>query len=214
MKLLVILCNHYFDETWCENIKCLDDYMKTTDMEVDYCGISNQNDFDVYENIIQFKYKIINTNYQFSKVCDFITDYKSELHYDWYMKIRPEVKLFDHIPLHMLSENAINARARVYTGPRKIKYGMSINGEGPWKNIGDCLYDETEHNVVLDDVLYIFHKNTIQNNAFEKIPTSTETQNEWLHARIFNERKIQFNVIGIHLCFTRHNSFSGHINME
>jgi hypothetical protein len=188
--------------------------MKTTDMEVDYCGISNQNDFDVYENIIQFKYKIINTNYQFSKVCDFITDYKSELHYDWYMKIRPEVKLFDHIPLHMLSENAINARARVYTGPRKIKYGMSINGEGPWKNIGDCLYDETEHNVVLDDVLYIFHKNTIQNNAFEKIPTSTETQNEWLHARIFNERKIQFNVIGIHLCFTRHNSFSGHINME
>jgi hypothetical protein len=114
----------------------------------------------------------------------------------------------------MLSENAINARARVYTGPRKIKYGMSINGEGPWKNIGDCLYDETEHNVVLDDVLYIFHKNTIQNNAFEKIPTSTETQNEWLHARIFNERKIQFNVIGIHLCFTRHNSFSGHINMD
>jgi hypothetical protein len=79
MKLLIILSNHIFDKKWRDNIKCLNDYMKTNDIEYDYCGISNQNDFDVYEDIIQFKYKIINTKKQLSKICDFITEYKLQL---------------------------------------------------------------------------------------------------------------------------------------
>jgi hypothetical protein len=213
MKLLIILSNHIFDEKWCDNIKVLNDFMKNNGMEIDYCGISNQNDFHIYETIIQFKYKIINTKQQLSKICDFITEYKSQLDYDWYMKIRPEIKLIDNIAFHMLSENAINARARVYNGPRKIMYGNSVNGEGCWKNIGDCEYAESEYNIVLDDMLYIFNKNIVQKNAFEKILTPISPQHEWEHTRVFNERKIQLNVIGINVCFTKHNTFSGNINM-
>jgi hypothetical protein len=132
------------------------------------------------------------------------------------MKIRPEMKLLDNIAFDMLSENAINARARVYNGPKKIKYGMSINGEGCWKDVGDCNYADTEHNIILDDMFYIFHKNIVENNGFEKINTLTEKQNEWDHTRIFKERKIQLNVIGINLCIIRNDTytFSGNINME
>ena len=158
MKLLIILLGHCFDREWSDNIKCLNDHMTNNGIEFEYCGISNQNDFHIYESIIQFKYKIINTKKQLSKICDFITEYKSQFDYDWYMKIRPEIKFFDIIGFRMLSENAINARARVYNGPRKIEYGMSINGEGIWKNKGDCHYADSEYNIILDDMLYIFHK--------------------------------------------------------
>lgn len=235
MKLLIILSSHIFNENWCDNIKCLNDCMKKNNgIEFDYCGISNQNDFHIYETIIQFKYKIINTKKQLSKICNFITEYKSQLDYDWYMKIRPDIKLFDIDFFNMLSENAINARARVYNGPRKIKYGMSVNGEGCWKNIGDCHYADNEYNIILDDMLYIFHKNIVQKNVFEKILTPMEYEHEleliharflngiaiplepeqeWAHTCLFNKHKIQLNVIGINLCMTKYNTFSGNINM-
>jgi hypothetical protein len=187
--------------------------MKNNGIEYDYCGISGENDFDIYETIIHFKYKIINTKKQLSKICDFITEYKSELDYDWYMKIRPEIKLLDNIDFHTLSDNAINARARVYNGPKKIEYGISVNGEGCWKNVGDCHYADNEHNIVIDDMLYIFHNNIIQNNAFEIIPTSDNHEHEWVHTNLFNERKIRLNVIGINLCMTKYDCFSGNINM-
>ena len=60
-RILNILSSNNFDENWGDNIKCLNDCMKNTGIEYDYCGISGKNDFDIYENIIQFKYKIINT---------------------------------------------------------------------------------------------------------------------------------------------------------
>ena len=213
MRLLIILSSNKFYEKWSDNIKCLNDYMKNNGIEYDYCGISGENDFDIYETIIHFKYKIINTKKQLSKICDFITEYKSELDYDWYMKIRPEIKLLDNIDFHTLSDNAINARARVYNGPRKIEYGISVNGEGCWKNVGDCHYADNEHNIVIDDMLYIFHNNIIQNNAFEIIPTSDNNEHEWAHTNLFNERKIRLNVIGINLCMTKYGCFSGNINM-
>ena len=144
-NLLIIICSHELNNIWIDNIKILDNYMKLQNINVDYCGISNQDDFDNYKDIINFKYKIINNNQQFSKICDFITDYKSELNYDWYMKIRPDIKLLENINFNVLSENAINARARVYYGPKQIKYGMSVNGEGCWNNSGDCYYDDYEH---------------------------------------------------------------------
>jgi hypothetical protein len=137
------------------------------------------------------------------------------LNYDWYMKIRPEIKLLDNIDFHILSDNAINARARVYNGPRKIINGMSVNGEGIWKNIGNCHYADREYNIILDDMLYIFHKNIVQKNAFEKIQAPIlEKEAETVHTRIFNQRNIQLNVIGINLCFTKYGCFSGNINIE
>lgn len=215
MKLLIILSSDNFDKKWFDNIKCLNNYMKNNgleDLEFDYCGISSKNDFYNYETIIQFKYKIINTKKQLSKICDFITEYKSELDYDWYMKIRPDIKLFDNIDFTILPNDAINARARVYNGPRKIKYGMSVNGDGCWKNIGNCHYDDNEHDIILDDMLYIFHKNIIENNSFDPISTSIPREDEWIHTGIFNDRKTRLNVIGINLCIKKYGCYSGNIN--
>jgi hypothetical protein len=214
MKLLIIICSNELDIKWCANIKILDDYIKENkDIQVDYCGISSNNDFHNYESIISFKFKIINSNKQLTKICDFITDYKSKLNYDWYIKIRPDMKLLENINFNILSKTAINARARLYKGPAKIKYGMSINGKGgSWSDIGDCYYDETEYDVILDDMFFIFHNNVIQLNAFDKIHFDGQ-EHEWFHTEIFNSRKIALNVIGIHLVNEKHNGFSGHIHI-
>ena len=159
MKLLIIICGHEFNTKWCDNIIILNNYMKQQNIEVDYCGISNENDFHNYEHIISFKYKIIDTVRQMSKICNFITGYKSQLCYDWYMKIRPDIKLLENINFDMLLDNAINARAREYTGPKKIKYGMSVGGKGLWENIKDSHFNETNEFIILDDMMYIFHHN-------------------------------------------------------
>lgn len=213
MKLLIIISCQIFDIAFYDNIKILNDYIKLLDLEVDYCGISNQDDFHTYESIISFRYKMISTKQQISKMCDFITEYKSELNYDWYMKFRPDIKLLENFNFDMLSENAINARARVYYGPRKIKYGMSVNGEGMWKDIGDCFYDDEEHDIILDDMLFIFHNNMIHMGAFDKIePLSLEI--EYAQTKIFNERKIPLHVIGIYFENVKYNIFSGDINMN
>ena len=92
------------------NINILNNYLKKyEDSVVDYCGISNSDDFYNYENIISFKYKIINPKQQFSKICDFITQYKAELDYDWFIKIRPDIKLLEPINFEVLSDTAISS---------------------------------------------------------------------------------------------------------
>ena len=212
MKLLIIICSHELDIQWCDNIKILNDYITNTKMEVDYCGISNQDDFHNYESIIQFRYKIINTKLQFSKICDFISDYKSELCYDWYIKIRPEIKLLENINFSMMSENSINSRARIYNGPKKIKYGMSVNGEGIWKHTGNCYYADNEHSVTLDDQIFIFHKNILEMGAFDRIQPGDSLENETFQTDIWNTRNIPLNVIGIYVEFKKYNVFSGDIH--
>ena len=212
MKLLVIICSHAFQLNMCDNIKILKDYLQELNIQVEYCGISNQDDFSNFESIITFRYKIINTKYQFSKICDFISDYKSELDHDWYMKIRPDIKLLENINFDILSKDAVNARARAYRGPKKIKYGLSINGEGPWKNSGDCHYDEIESYVILCDMLFIFHKNIIDKGGFDKI-NEINRLCEYTQSAIWNSRKIPLNVIGLYLENTKYNAFSGDMNI-
>jgi len=214
MKLLIIIVSHSFDSKWCDAIKILNEYMKLLNMDVEYCGISNQDDFYNYETIISFKYKIINTENQIVKLHDFITDYRSELDYTWYMKIRPDIKLLENINFDILSQNAVNARARKYRGPLKIKYGMSVNGQGCWRNIGDCYYSDREEMIELDDMLQIFHKNIIELNAFDKVILNISYSNEMVQNDIFINRKIPLNVIGINLVNLKHNCFSGDLNMS
>jgi len=189
--------------------------MKKLDIEVNYCGISNQDDFGNYETIINFKYKIINPKYQLSKLCDFITDNKSELDYDWYFKIRPDVKLLENINVDILSDNAINARARVYNGPRKIRYGLSTGGIGMWSGIRNIHFSPSEHDIILDDQLFIFHKKIIDKGGFDKIGEISgwwgNRENEWGHTQIYNKRNIPLYVIGLYVEFTKNNTFSGDI---
>lgn len=215
MKLLVIICSHECSLKWSSNIEILNDYMKTLGMDVEYCGISNQDDFSNYESIITFQYKIISTKRQFTKICDFISDKKAELDHDWYMKIRPDMKLLENINMEALSENAINARARVYNGPRNIKYGMSVNGPGKWGNIGQCKYAEIERDIILDDNLFIFHRNTILLGAFEKIdPPLGVREVEWTQTKVFTDRNIPLHVIGINLENVKHRAFSGNVRVK
>jgi hypothetical protein len=210
IKLLVILCSHEMNIKWINNIKILYDYMKLLNIEVHYCGISNQNDFHHYESILSFHYKIINTKSQFNKICDFITDYKSYLNYTWFMKIRPDIRLIEPINLNILSEHAINARAREYYGPRTIINGMSVGGKGLWNYIKAYKYDKYEHNIVLDDQLFLFHSNIVNIGAFNKV--NIKKDNEWCQNNVFKSRNIPLNVIGINVELSKYNTFSGNIN--
>lgn len=212
MKLLVIICAHEFETKWCPNIAILSDYMKVHG-DVEYCGISNQDDFHNYESIVQFKHKIINPKRQFSKLCDFITEHRAALDHDWFMKIRPDVKLLENIDFGKLAEHAVNARARVYTGPKKIKYGISVGGEGNWKHMKEARHAATEREVVLDDMLFIFHKNIVELNAFDPIEPEIAGSEEWKQTKVFTDRKIPLNVVGIYLVNLKHNTFSGDINI-
>lgn len=206
MRILVIISSHKLDKAHRSNIVILRDYFKGAD----YCGISNEDDFHNYEDIITFKYKIINPKKQLSKICDFISDHSP--HYRYFVKCRPDVKLLEPIDFQKINKNAINARARVYYGPRIIQYGMSVNGAGIWDNIGECYYFDKEYHVVLDDMLYIFHKKVVKRGAFKKLVYEEEKQNEWLHTRVFLHRDIPLNVIGINLIFTKNDTYSGDIN--
>lgn len=213
MKILVIICSHEMNINHLSNISILNNYLVNYTSNVEYCGISNTNDFENYETVIKFKYKIINTKRQFSKICDFITDYYNNLDYDWYIKIRPDMKLLEPINFHQLSDISINARARLYVGPKRIRHGMSVNGEGRWKNIGDCKYHEFEKDIILDDMFFIFHNFVIKMGAFNKI-INYERETEWDQTYTWKSRNINLNVIGIYLENTKYSCFSGHLNIE
>jgi hypothetical protein len=64
-------------------------------------------------------------------------------------------------------------------------------------------------------MLYIFHKNIIQNGAFNKIPKMPPDthENERFHSYVFSNHNIKMNVIGINLCNTKYHVYSGDINM-
>jgi hypothetical protein len=209
------------------NIKILDNYLNKNNNVVEYSGISNNDDFSNYESIIRFKYKITNTKHQLSKICDFITEYNKELHYDWYIKFRPDIRLLEEINFEKLAQSSINARARVYNGPLKLEYGLSVGGNGFWRDTIESYYNERETEVILDDMIYIFDHNVVMKNGFEKFEFDSNilikngfekfqcgsNENEWVHTSIWKCRNINLNVIGINMENTKYNAYSGNINM-
>ena len=209
MKILVILISHEMHPNHRPYVEALANYMK--EYTVDYCGISNQNDFHNYESIIPFKYKIINPKRQLSKVCDFITEYKSELNYDWYIKFRPDMLLLDPINFDMLSDTAVNARAREYIGPKIIKYGKSFDNFEIIRNGGH--YDKEEKHIILDDMIYIFHNNVVKLGGFESFPYTGIQEAETFQTNLWTSRKIGLNVVGINALNTKYNYRSGDIIM-
>lgn len=219
MKILVMLAAHEMNPLYISNIEILNNYLNNNKSEnniVDYCGISNTDDFSNYESIIKFKYKIINQKRALSKVCDFITKMtefgcKNKLDYDWYIKMRPDFKLLEPINFDILSDSSINARARVYRGPQRVKYGMSINGKGAHSNVGCCYYDNSEKELILDDCVYIFHNNIIQFGAFDPI-NSDGHEDEWFHTGIWRSRYISLKLIGINTICLKHDLEPGHVN--
>jgi hypothetical protein len=121
--------------------------------------------------------------------------------------------------------NAINARARVYTGPKRIKYGSSIGGKGGFSYVTDSRYDVIEREVILDDQIYIFHHNIIDKNGFTTFdPDSVRHwfficgqyyshEHEWAHSNCWLSRNIPLNVVGLNLILTKLDAYSGDINI-
>lgn len=190
------------------NIEIFNEFIKDGNI-IDYAGISSEDDFINYEDIISFKYKMINKKKQLDKICDFISQNQSTLDYDWFIKIRPEVKLLEKINFNSLLHNSINGRARVYNGPRNIPYGLSVGGEGVWNIYKDSSYYSHEIDVVLDDQIYIFDKNIIKMGGFLKHYTDDENTyvNERFMTKFYNSKNININIIGINMIFYKSDEF-------
>ena len=209
MKLLVIIVTNKLEIDLKRNVLRLDSILRSQGHAVEYAGICSVDEFANYEDIIKFKYKEINTKYQLTKLCNFIE--KNNLEYDWFIKFRPEVYLVEPIDFTNLCAISINARARKYTGPKSIQYGMSV--ELP------TILSETESLVEMDDQIFIFHKNLIDKGGFSGIETYNNIytiENETVQTAFWNERGVSFNIIPINAFFVR-NSYSiqyksGHIN--
>lgn len=175
-------------------------------------------DFKNYENIINFKYKMINPKMQVSKMLDFLTLYLNELDYDWYCKTRPDIKLLENINFDILDTNAVNARTIEYQGPKKIKYGSSLNGEGNHKYTTNYnKYQENETSIILDDQFYIFHHNInlskLNSESYKKCPSKCHRQAEWFFTDLLKLLNINLNPIGIYLDFTKYGEQkSGNLN--
>jgi hypothetical protein len=138
MKILIILAGHSMTSFFVTKMKKLAEYVELLRQmcEVDIACISSFNDFGEFDNILNFKYKVINTKKQLSKVCDFLSAIPNE--YDWYIKTRPDIEFVDRINFSNLKPGYINARVRVYKGPRKLKNGASV-GAGSYAAYKDSL---------------------------------------------------------------------------
>jgi hypothetical protein len=116
-------------------------------------------------------------------MCDFITDYKAELDYDWYIKIISDVKLLNLIKLfdfNVLLYDAVNARAITYIGPKQIRHGVSISRNTRFPGKGDWAGDFCERYIILDLMVIIFHKNVLDAGAFAKTNMEfTDGSLEW-----------------------------------
>jgi hypothetical protein len=210
MKVLIIICSHECNPLWRENIAILKLYTQNVGA-VDFAAVSSQADFHHYEDLLTFRFKTVNPQNQLVKLCDLITSRSQDLDYDWYVKIRPDIRLISPIDFAALDPSAVNARARVYCGPKQIRHGMSVNGQGQWRHIGDCHYDPVEREVVLDDQILVFSHALVTQGAFEPVEHSKHC-NEWIQTSIFNARCIPLNVVGINAELCKYNAFSGDLN--
>jgi len=194
---------------------------------VDLAGISSKDDFSNYEDTLVFKYKYVNAKAQVSKICDFISENRDKLNYDWYFRTRPEEELldFDCINFETLPKDAVSARAREYIGPFTGKYSCSVGGEGAYKDIKACFYKTELEKLVLDSNDYVFHKTVVEKGGFAKITqeekdweksTGRNNEDEWFFDNIMVSRNIKKNIIDIELKFTRKSRnqvcYSGGIN--
>jgi hypothetical protein len=219
MKILVIIISHEMSTSFFSHILIFDNYMKllSDKHKIEYAGISSQDDFKNYEDIISFKYKMVNPKRQITKLCDFITQNKDTLDYDLFIKIRPEIILLEQLNLDNLVENAINARARVYTGPRNIKYGLTVGGRGIHNHIKDYRFDLNETHIVLGDMFIIFDKNIVNNGTFhlndyikEYLDNHEVVHNEYTMTRIYNTKGTKLNVIGVNMLYYKRSDYYSH----
>ena len=213
--LIIISTNEMYPEFKPQTVtlqKYIEHLSKTYNVHL--AGISSKDDFSNYEDTLVFKYKYINPKLQMAKMCDFITENKDTLNYDWFLRTRPGEELldFDCINFESLPKDAVSARAREYAGPFTGKYSCSVGGEGSFKNIKACIYKPTLEKIVLNSDLYAFHKSVIDKGGFSKLTKEEEswgtqynktTQSEWFFSHTLSSRGIKLNILDINTKFTR-----------
>lgn len=168
MKVLLMIVSHNITDNNLPNIydKIINP-LKTDNIEVDIATcISGSN--NIISNDVNYNFKF--DGFQLGKVCYIVNNLNNE--YDYYIKLRPEIKLKTIINqdfLLELSKTKINSRCRQYIGPSiNLKFGMSCNPRDI--RTGDIQFnDKTIINP--DDQMYIFHKNI--KNAFSPITSET-----------------------------------------
>lgn len=215
-SILIILSSNEMYPEFKPQMETLKKYMEhlSKSYTVDLAGISSKDDFSNYSDILDFKYKYISSKLQVSKLCDFISDNKDTLNYDWYLRTRPELEMmdFDTINFKNLPKDAISARAREYIGPYTEKYSCSLGGEGKYSDIKTCFYNTTQEKLVLHNADFVFHKTAIDNGGFSKLTAEEEnwgteydknSQSEWFFTNLHSSRGIKLNIIGINTKFTR-----------
>jgi hypothetical protein len=215
-RILIILSTNEMYPEFKPQVETLKKYIEhlSKTYTVDIAGISSKDDFSNYSDLLDFKYKYINSKLQVAKMCDFITENKDTLKYDWFLRTRPEEELldFDCINFESLPKDAVSARARVYVGPFTGKYACSVGGEGSFKNIKECTYKPTLEKIILNSDLYAFHKTAIDKGGFAKLTKDEEnwgtqynksSQSEWFFSHTLTSRGIKLNIIGINTKFTR-----------
>ena len=125
------------------------------------------------------------------------------------------------------SDTAINARARKYSGPKKIQYGSCEA-----HHYRDYSYHPSEEYMILDDQIYIFHHNVIKNGGFIRYERDewqkmmldaastvkwaepyapTDWECEFHHTFFWKSRNIPLNVVGINLLMTKRGAYSEHL---
>jgi len=225
-KILFMLTGIIMDNRYLVNIHILNDYIKklSTCYTVDVACISGRDDFEDFEEILPFKYKVINPNKQLDKICDFVSECAES--YDWYVKIRAEVKLLEQLDFSSFCPDSINTRTRVYNGPLSVKHGSSVGGIGSYERIHATHYSPELKEIVVDEMLYIFSRAVVEKGGFAPITdeergrkdwyfTSLWNQHEWFHTAVWNSRKIPFHIVSLNVDFTRSgfHSFPGDINL-
>ena len=185
-------------------------FLNTSGVEcVDYCVITNPCDFLAFNWDIPFKYTVFNPKKQLNKICDFITEYSNELNYDWYIKTRSDLELHSSLDFNCMSDIAINARARVYEGPRQLKLSASCSLD-TYNPFGgkSFSYSKTESKCVLDDMIYVFSSKVIRLNAFNSLPGEYNhlRHHEWTHNQLWESRGVAKNIISIDATMRWHKS--------
>jgi hypothetical protein len=218
VKVLIMLVgNNLHDSKFIDNIISLKRLTSEfpSNYIVDFVAISSVDNFQMYDEILSFRYKVVNSRYQLNKVCSFLESCNEK--YDWYIKTRPDVEILQSIDFESLCKESINARVREYCGPVKLEFGASIGGyrckdihrdECSEHHGNSILFDESEKSIILDDMIYIFHK-TILDKIKQPIENYiSEVENEWFHHRIWKSRNINLNPYGIKVKFMKNNSYS------
>lgn len=212
MRILIILAGHSMSSVFLNKIKKLAEYIQLLRQmcEIDIACISSYNDFGEFDNILNFKYKIVNPKKQLSKVCDFLSNIPNE--YDWYIKTRPDIEFIDCINFSKLKPGHINARVRVYKGPKKLKNGASV-GAGSYAAYKDSISLGFIERMILDDQVYMFDSSL--KHLFSPFEYKADLyENEWFHDRYWRSKSIPLNMIPLNVVFSNSRIYvpSGNVN--